>query len=266
VIFCKETFAAALLERKTQALRHSSNNPDLRSSLDSGLSSKQAITHALVRPLKLLLLSPIVTLMSIYTAIIYGILYLLFTTYTFVYEENYGFSPSTVGLSYISTGIGFFLGLFLIGGSADRIFRRLKEKNNGVAKPEYRLPPLLFGAWFVPAGLFLYGWTAQYHIQWAVPMLGGLLFGIGMIAALLCIQNYLIDAFGSYAASALAANTLLRSIVGGLLPLAGLKMYDALGLGWGNSLIGFLSLAMIPIPFAFYKYGEVIRKKYPVKL
>ncbi|GAB7338566.1 hypothetical protein MBLNU457_5309t1 [Dothideomycetes sp. NU457] len=85
----------------------------------------------------------------------------------------------------------------------------------------------------------------------AVPMLGGLLFGIGMIAALLCIQNYLTDAFGAYAASALAANTLLRSIVGGLLPLMGLKMYASLGLGWGDSLIGFLSLAMIPIRLRF---------------
>ena len=255
-----------LLERKTKTLRESTNNADLRSRLDKGLTSRQEITHALVRPLKLLLLSPIVTLMSVYTAIIYGILYLLFTTYTFVYEENYGFSPSTVGLSYISTGIGFFIGLFLIGGSADRVFKALKEKNNGVAKPEYRLPPLLFGAWFVPAGLFVYGWSAQYHVQWAVPMFGGLLFGIGMIAALLCIQNYLIDAFGAYAASATAANTLLRSVVGGLLPLAGLRMYNALGLGWGNSLLGFLSLAMIPIPFAFYKYGETITKRYPVAL
>lgn len=266
LIFTKETFATVLLERKTQALRKSTDNFDLRSRLDSGLSPKQAITRALVRPMKLLTRSPIVTLMSIYTAIIYGILYLLFTTYTFVYEGQYGFSSSTVGLSYISTGIGFFVGLAFIGGTADRIFKALKEKNNGVAKPEYRLPPLLIGAWFVPAGLFLYGWTAQYHIQWAVPMLGGLLFGVGMIASLLCLQNYLIDAFGMYAASALAANTLLRSIVGGLLPLAGLKMYNALGLGWGNSLIGFLALAMIPIPFVFYKYGEAIRNKYPVKL
>jgi len=255
-----------LLERKTVALRKSTGNDALRSRLDKGLSSKQEIKHALVRPLKLLLLSPIVTLMSIYTAIIYGILYLLFTTYTFVYEETYHFSSSNVGLSYISTGIGFFVGLILIGGSADRVFKALKAKNNGVAKPEYRLPPLLFGAWFVPAGLFLYGWTAQYHIQWAVPMIGGLLFGVGMIAALLCIQNYLIDAFGAYAASATAANTLLRSVVGGLLPLAGLKMYNALGLGWGNSLLGFLSLAMIPIPFAFYKYGETIRNRFPVTL
>lgn len=84
--------------------------------------------------------------------------------------------------------------------------------------------------------------------------------------ALTRVQQYLIDAFTIYAASAVAANTVLRSIVGGLLPLAGLNMYDALGLGWGNSLLAFISLAMVPIPFAFYIFGERIRKATKVEL
>ena len=73
------------------------------------------------------------------------------------------------------------------------------------------------------------------------------------------IQLYLVDAFTIYAASALAANTVLRSLLGALLPLAGQKMYMTLGLGWGNSLLAFIALAMCTIPFIFYKYGERIR-------
>jgi len=86
-----------------------------------------------------------------------------------------------------------------------------------------------------------------------------------MIAAFMCIQTYLIDAFTIYAASAIAANTVLRSIFGAFLPLAGLDMYNALGLGWGNSLLGFVALALIPIPILFYMYGERIRTKYKVE-
>jgi hypothetical protein len=74
------------------------------------------------------------------------------------------------------------------------------------------------------------------------------------------ISTYLVDAFTLHAASALAANTVLRSLVGALLPLAGPKMYDTLGLGWGNSLLAFIALALCPIPILFYKYGERIRK------
>jgi hypothetical protein len=73
------------------------------------------------------------------------------------------------------------------------------------------------------------------------------------------MQTYLIDAFVKYAASAVAANTVLRSLFGGLLPLSGLRMYTALGFGWGNSLMGFIALALVPIPALFSIYGERIR-------
>ena len=73
------------------------------------------------------------------------------------------------------------------------------------------------------------------------------------------INTYLVDAFTIHAASAIAASTVLRSTVGALLPLAGPKMYAALGLGWGNSLLGFIALAMIPIPILFWRYGERLR-------
>jgi hypothetical protein len=43
-------------------------------------------------------------------------------------------------------------------------------------------------------------------------------------------------------------------------------MYEALGLGWGNSLLGFIAIALIPAPAAIYKYGGRIRKGHPIKL
>lgn len=76
---------------------------------------------------------------------------------------------------------------------------------------------------------------------------------------------YLIDTFTTYAASALAANTVMRSIAGAVLPLAGLPMYEALGLGWGNSLLGFVGLLLVPAPWLFMKYGEYLRKRYAIK-
>ena len=85
--------------------------------------------------------------------------------------------------------------------------------------------------------------------------------GVGITSALICIQQYLIDASTVYAASAIAANTVLRSIVGGLLPSAGLSLYRELGLGWGKSLGAFMALALTPVSFVFYFSGERIRKR-----
>ncbi|KAF2173644.1 hypothetical protein M409DRAFT_61965 [Zasmidium cellare ATCC 36951] len=257
---CRETYSPILLTRKTQKLQKETGNFDLRSAQDSGLSKKDLILRALVRPFKMLFLSPIILLMSIYAAFVYGILYLLYTTFTFVFTENYGFSSSNVGLTYIGSGIGMFLGMFLIGGASDRLLKSKAKKHGGELKPEYRLLPLMYTGWLCPVGLFIYGWTSAYHIQWAVPLFGTLLFGIGIISALVCISQYMIDAFTLYAASAIAANTVLRSIVGGLLPLAGLSLYRELGLGWGNSLVAFIALGLTPVPFIFYVWGERIRQ------
>lgn len=265
----RETYAPVLLERKTKRLRKETGNEALHSKLDLGVSTKELWKRSFVRPVKLSLFDPICALMSLFMAIIYGILYLLFTTFTFVFEENYGFSESIVGLVYVGLGVGMLVGLFVVGGLSDPVIRRLADKHNGgVLKPEYRLPMLMYSAPFLPAGLFLYGWTAQYNIQWAVPLFGTLLVGVGMIGAFLCINTYLIDAYTRYAASAIAANTILRSILGACFPLFGLQMYAALGLGWGNSLLGFIALALCPIPVVFYYYGERIRThpRFQVKL
>lgn len=267
-VFMKETYAPTLLERKARRLRKETGNMNLRSKLDNGLSPRQLFIRAIVRPTKLMLLSPICAFMSLYMAVVYGFLYLLFTTFTFVFEDNYGFSSSTVGLVYIGLGIGNFIGLALLGFSSDRTMMYLARKyNDGVIKPEYRLPLLMYVGPALPLGLLIYGWTAQYHIQWAVPLLGTLFVGVGLIACFMCINTYLVDSFTLYAASAMAANTILRSILGGVFPLFGLQMYQGLGLGWGNSLLAFVAMALCPIPWVFYHYGERIRThpKYQIK-
>ncbi len=78
----------------------------------------------------------------------------------------------------------------------------------------------------------------------------------------MCINLYLVDTFGRFAASALAASKVLQSIMGAFLPLAGRPLYQHLGLGWGNSVLAFIALAMIPIPWAFFRYGERLRARF----
>ncbi|KAL9105186.1 MAG: hypothetical protein Q9187_008775 [Circinaria calcarea] len=262
----RETFSVIILERKARRLRKETGNKGLRSKMDSGLTPKELFKRSIIRPTKLLFLSPIVFLLSAFMAVVYGYLYLLFTTITEVFEGRYGFSQGVVGLTYLGLGLGMFAGLALFGFASDWLVK--KKTVGGDMKPEYRLPPMIPGAFFIPIGLFIYGWAAEKHVHWFVPIFGTSLVGLGLLATFLAINTYLVDAFTLYAASAMAANTVFRSAVGALLPLAGPKMYDTLGLGWGNSLLGFISLAMCPIPVLFYKYGERIRKnpKFQVKL
>ncbi|KAI5365163.1 Putative MFS transporter superfamily [Septoria linicola] len=103
--------------------------------------------------------------------------------------------------------------------------------------------------------------TFVVSVHWILPQIGTAITGFGMIVVLFCIQAYLVDTYTVHAASAIAANTVLRSLLGALLPLCGLEVYAALGSGWGNSLLGFLALGLAPIPVLFGVFGERLRKK-----
>lgn len=70
-----------------------------------------------------------------FTAVCYGYLYLLFTTFPQVFEVQYGFSTGTVGLSYLGLGVGSLFGLGAVGYISDRILTS-KTKKHGVSKPE----------------------------------------------------------------------------------------------------------------------------------
>jgi multidrug resistance protein len=268
-IFNTETNPHILIKRKTLRLRAELNRPELRSCYEDNthpLSPGAVLRNGLLRPLKLLFRSPIVALLSLYLSVVYGLLYLLFTTLPSVFVTTYHWTPDLCGLVFISLGIGFAIGLIATAKLSDATVIRMTTANGGVPEPEMRLPACIVFACFVPITFFWYGWTTDKAVYWLVPVIGLVPFGFGMMGIFLPIQTYLIDAFPAHAASAVAALTASRSLFGAVLPLAAPAMYAKLGLGWGNSLLGFIAVALIPAPAFIYKYGGMIRKKYPIKL
>lgn len=267
-VFMRETYAYTILDNKTKKLRKETGNPKLRSALAKEITTKELFSMAMVRPTKMLLFAPIVTLLSLYMALVYGYLYLLFTSMPTLFVKEYHFSSGSVGLAYLGLGMGSLIGLIISGATSDPLVNYLTKKNGGERKPEYRLPLMAAACLMVPAGLFIFGWTAEKRTHWIVPIIGTSLLGLGMIIVFMCISVYLVDAYIEYAASAIAASTVLRSLFGALLPLAGGSMYKSLGYGWGTSVLGFVAAAAIPLPLVFYKYGERIRSQnlFDVKL
>ncbi|KAJ4421154.1 hypothetical protein N0V82_003918 [Gnomoniopsis sp. IMI 355080] len=265
VFLMRETFEPILLERKASGLRRTTGNEKLLARThNEEFTPRQLLARATLRPTKMLFLSPIVFLLSIYTAFMFGLIYLLFTTFPAVFEETYGFAPGISGLSYLGLGVGMIISIALFSVLSDKLLHQ--PRGGTLARPELRLVLMMWTSSLVPIGFFWYGWSAQYKTHWIVPILGTLVIGLGAFLILMPAQLYLVDAFGpEAAASALAANTVLRSLFGALLPLAGPSMYDTLGLGWGNSLLAYIGLAFVPVPFLFYKYGEGLRNRFPLK-
>lgn len=252
-----------LLGWKAARLRKETGNAALVSKMDRGLTPRQLFLRAIIRPTKLLILSPIVLLLALLCAFVFGLVYLLFTTFPMVFEEQYNFSPGVSGLSYLGVGIGMAVSLGAFATLSDKLQNALGDS----PKPEGRLKPMVWVMPAVPVGIFWYGWAAEKQTHWIVPIIGTFFFGFGVLWVIMPAQLYMVDAFGpEAAASALAANVILRLLFGAFIPLAGPSLYADLGLGWGNSVLGFIGVAFLPVPLLFYRYGGWLRERFAVKL
>jgi hypothetical protein len=180
LVFWKESYAPILLARKAARLRKETGNQSLRSKYDMGLSPRAHLKRGIGRAVKMLVFSPIVLSLSVYMGLIYSYFYLLFTTFTPIFEENYHFSPSTVGLSYLGVGVGFMIGQASFAKLGDPILKKCAKRfGNGELEPEYRLPLYCIGALFIPVALFWYGWSVVGHVHWLVPIIGTGFLGCG---------------------------------------------------------------------------------------
>jgi hypothetical protein len=197
-------------------------------------------------------------------SLIYAILYLCFVAYPIVFRQHRGWNAGMSGLAFVGIGVGTMLAIF-----AEPLLRRLinsqpRDPVTGRPHPEATALVMAIGAVLTPLGQLVFSWTCLPNsIHWAIPIAFGVPFGAGNTLCFIYGSNYLASAYSIYAASALAGNAVIRSIAGGVLPLAGPKMYAAMTPQWAGTLLGLLEVAMIPIPFVFWRYGAKIRAKSP---
>ncbi|KAL9633035.1 MAG: hypothetical protein Q9204_003560 [Flavoplaca sp. TL-2023a] len=262
LLFLEETYPPIVLQQKAALLRRRTLNWGIHAKQEEiEVDFRELVTKNFSRPLRLLFTEPIVLLLSIYMAFIYGLLYLFLTAYPIVFQQIRGFNPGVGGLPYFGMILGQLSAGIYIALSQPSYNRKL-EANGGVPVPEWRLFPVILGGISFTAGLFWFGWSGyQASTHWIAPTLSGLLTGFGLLAIFLQSLNYLVDAYLMFAASAIAANTFLRSLCGAGFPLFATYMFNGLGVQWAGSLLGFVALALVPIPVIFWKYGARIRAR-----
>lgn len=256
-----ETLPAAVLRRKAQQLRRSNSKySDVLAPTEvdqRGLAS--LFGAAWTRPWRILI-DPISFLIAIFYSVVYTLLYMLFNIYPIVFQQQRGWNVGVGQLPLIGVVIGACLGGILLYVLSLR--DRHKKESGHHMTPEDRLPAAMVGGILFPITMFWFAWTAEFNsIHWIVPTIAGTLLGTSILLIFVGFINYLVDVYLKYAASAVAANTILRSACGAAAPLFTQYMFDTLGVGGGGSLIGGVAVLLAPIPFVFYKYGEAIRKR-----
>lgn len=262
ILFLEETYGKTLLQKRAGKIRKETGNFAIHHiSEEEIIDLNELATKYLVLPLKLLFGEPILFLITLYTAFIYGIMYLFLEAYPIVFAKYRGIDPAVATLPYLGLILGVLIGCGIMIFFEPRYNKKLEENNN-IPVPEERLYPMMVGAVLFPIGLFWFAWTGNYpSIHWIVPALSGILTGAGIMTIFLQALNYIVDAYLVVAASALAANAFLRSFFGAGFPLFANQMFNKLGAQWAGSLLGFLAVLFMPIPFLFYRFGERLRKR-----
>lgn len=185
---------------------------------------------------------------------------MLFAAFPIVFQLHRGWSEGVGGLAFLGVAFGMFAAI-LFSLYSHKWYMAAAAKNGGFAPPEARLVIGMVGSIALPIGMFWFAWTNGPSIHWISPIMAGAPFGFGLTLVFLSVTSYLIDAYVIYAASVLAANTVLRSLFGAAFPLFTRIMYERLGIHWASSIPAFLALLCVPLPFFFYKFGARIRAK-----
>ncbi|KAI1339729.1 major facilitator superfamily domain-containing protein [Xylariaceae sp. FL0016] len=260
MFFClPETSADNILYCRAQRLRASTGNDRLKSQheIDSEHHTSKDTFLMLGRAFTLTFLEPIILLVDLYAGLLYGVLFIWFESFPLVFGDVYGFSTGEQGLVFLSilvfTAISMTLFIIWLKKS---LVPKMTSPN---FKPEMVLPPTFIGCFALPICLFWFGWTSRPSVHWMIPTIGSGFFAIGVVTLFNSVYTYIGMVYAPYAASVFAGAALFRASLGGAFPLLAQSLFDTLGIGPGNSLLGGLAILFIPVPFIFYHYGERIR-------
>ncbi|KAK0464945.1 MFS general substrate transporter [Desarmillaria tabescens] len=241
LVMIPETYKPLLRVWKARRLRKETGDDRYYAPMERDTKTiAQQVEHVLARPFKILVQEPMLIASTIYMSFVYGCLYLLFEAYPIVFTKGHHFNAGITGLVFLP---------ILIGAASALVVYLLSPSCSTRISPDHvlvRLAALCDIVFLVRmdklSGCNILGPVVVWRVD--------RLFNHGNI------YTYL-----SIAASALAANTICRSLFGAAFPQFANQMYEAMTPRWASSLVGFVALAMVPIPFIFVKHGAKLRAK-----
>ncbi|RFU25202.1 hypothetical protein B7463_g11134, partial [Scytalidium lignicola] len=218
--FCfNETYGALILRHRAKCLRQQTSDTRYftqSEQLDGERSTIAVLARTLKRPLRLLIFHPIIQVSSILSGFNYGILYITLSTFSNLWLLQYHQSVEISGLHYIACSLGELAASQLGGPMMDYFYKRRQAQNSA---PESRIPlmfPGIIASWL---GLLVYGWTAHFQLYWLIIDVGVFIMMFGMQLGGMPVTAYVIDSYGDYTSSAMAATQFVNSLMAFLFPL-----------------------------------------------
>ncbi|QSZ33661.1 hypothetical protein DSL72_005229 [Monilinia vaccinii-corymbosi] len=264
IAFFRETYEPRIAELHNRAAKKIDRSGSSTPLFENETPFLELMRPNLQRPFRMLGTQVIIQLLAGYMALLYGILFLFLFMYPRMWTVQYNESITTGSINYLSFAVGLLLGVTIAGPLNDHVYSRLKARNNGVGRPEFRIPPMAIGTILVPVGLLLWGWAGEAKVHWIVPNIGSLIFGAGMYVCSGCVSVYTIDTYAQHAASAISTNLVMRSLTGAIFPLFAPYMFNSLGFGLGATILaGAFAVFGSVVVFTLWFFGERLRARSP---
>lgn len=261
-----ETHAPTLLSWKAKQMRKISgdNRYYALHEIDQ-VSLTHRLTVALPRPFVMAFYEPVIVLITLYLSMLYIILFTFFEGYTFIFQQTYGISQELTNTILVGIPVGVLLGALPVPW----IYKKTKQAQATAEAagrkqfdPEIRLwNAMLGGAIAIPISLLWMGWTAYPNVSIWSPICASVLFGYGVVSIFISSYMYLIDVYEAFAASSLTLATLVRYVCAGGMTVVGIPFYKNMGVHWTLTILACLSALLTPIPYVFYRYGHLLRRK-----
>ncbi len=208
------------------------------------------------RPFCMFCTEPIVLVLSLLSGFADALIFMQIQSFGLVYQQ-WGFGPIETGLAFISIGLGYVIAWLSFIPAINRNKRQRQAKPNcEKAQYESRLWWLLYTAPCLPVGLLVFSFTVHPSVHWIGSMIGAMIIGIANYAIYMATIDYMVAAYGPYAASATGGNGWARDILAGILTPAAVPFYSNIlpPNNLRNASLILFGISVILVGFVFWVY------------
>lgn len=221
---------------------------------------KSMLKASSVKAIRMLVTEPVVFAFGLWIAFCWAVVFLFLSVIPITFAEKRGWSEGVAGLPYISLALGTFLG-WAAHHLQMRKYNALTADPAVTVVPEHRLYGAMFGAIFLPIGLFVYSFTQYASLPWIAPTIGLAPIAFGIFFVFESTYSYTADCYGESSSSAIAGQGLMRNALGAVTPLFASAFFHNVGSQYAGLILALLGTLLSLIPFVMFRFGHRLRAR-----
>jgi hypothetical protein len=182
LLFLRETRGGVTLQKRAKRLRLETGDDRYFSAMDiEGGNLKEMLHASSVKAINMLVTEPVVFAFGLWIAFAWAVTFLFLSVIPITFQEKRGWNDGIAGLPYLSLAIGTTIG-FAANFLQIRKYKAIMESNDRRITPESRLYGAMWGAIWLPVGLFIYSFTQYADLPWIAPTIALAPIAVGYVA------------------------------------------------------------------------------------